>query len=123
MCASLGWSLIDLGFSKMEGFIESIYRDRERDRDRERQTETGRERGRETHRKIHTETQRHREAENKDKLDRYHQRNFENSKLMRNSGRVFLEKYIYICIRFLMYETLLWKLKVVSNILWRFFNI
>ena len=97
----------------MEGFIESIYRDREReterDRDRERQRETDRERGRETQRErhTHTETQRHREAENKDKLDRYHQRNFENSKLMRNSGRVFLEKYIYICIRFLMYETLL----------------
>ena len=84
----------------MEGFIESIYRDRERDRERqrqrERQTETGRERGRETHREIHTETQRHREAENKDKLDRYHQRNFENSKLMREILVEYFWKNIFI---------------------------
>ena len=59
--ASLGWSLIDLRFSKMEGFIESIYRDRERDRERqrqrERQTETGRERGRDTQRDTHRDTE------------------------------------------------------------------
>ena len=61
--ASLGWSLIDLRFSKMEGFIESIYRDREReterDRDRERQTEREGER----HRERDTHTQRHRDIE------------------------------------------------------------
>ena len=86
----------------MEGFIESIYRDREReterDRDRERQRETDRERGRETQRErhTHTETQRHREAENKDKLDRYHQRNFENSKLMRQILVEYFWKNIFI---------------------------
>ena len=59
--ASLGWSLIDLRFSKMEGFIESIYRDREReterDRDRERQTEREGERHRERERHTHRDTE------------------------------------------------------------------
>ena len=82
----------------MEGFIESIYRDRERDRERQRQRETDRDRQRERERdtEIHTETQRHREAENKDKLDRYHQRNFENSKLMRQILVEYFWKNIFI---------------------------
>ena len=33
-----------------------------------------------------------------------------------SGGRVFLIKYVYICIRFLMYEILLWQLKLVSTI-------
>ena len=43
-------------------------------------------------------------------------RNFENSKFMRYSGRLFLVKYSYICIRFLKYEVLFWQLKLVSTI-------
>ena len=70
----------------MEGFIESIYRDTEKDRDR--QTDRNRERGR--------ETQTQREAENKDKLGRYHQRNFENSKLVRQILVEYSWKNIFI---------------------------
>ena len=33
-----------------------------------------------------------------------------------NFGRVFLVRNMYICIKFLMYEILLWKLKLVSPI-------
>ena len=80
----------------MEGFIESIYRDRERDRERQRQRERDRQRQAEREGERHTETQRHREAENKDKLDRYHQRNFENSKLMRQILVEYFWKNIFI---------------------------
>ena len=72
----------------MEGFIESIYRDTEKDRDR--QTDRNREREGERD----TETQR--EAENKDKLGRYHQRNFENSKLVRQILVEYSWKNIFI---------------------------
>ena len=74
----------------MEGFIESIYRDTEKDRDRQtdRQTETEREGERDT------ETQT--EAENKDKLGSYHQRNFENSKLVRQILVEYSWKNIFI---------------------------
>ena len=65
-------------------------RETERDRARERDRQTQRERH------THTETQRHREAENKDKLDRYHQRNFENSKLMRQILVEYFWKNIFI---------------------------
>ena len=71
-------------------------RETERDRDRERDRQRQAEREGETHREIHTETQRHREAENKDKLDRYHQRNFENSKLMRQILVEYFWKNIFI---------------------------
>ena len=40
-----------------------------------------------------------------------------------DSGRVLLVKYIHICIRFFMYQTLFWQLNLVSTIRWRFFNI
>ena len=71
-------------------------RETERDRDRERDRQRQAEREGERHREIHTETQRHREAENKDKLDRYHQRNFENSKLMRQILVEYFWKNIFI---------------------------
>ena len=65
-------------------------RETETDRQTDRLTET--ERGRERH----TETQTENKAENKDKLGRYHQRNFENSKLLRQILVEYFWKNIFI---------------------------
>ena len=62
-----------------------IQRDREREREREREKESGR------------------IGQNSSKEFWKFQVNETNS-----DGKVFLVKYFYICMRFLMYETLLW---------------
>ena len=64
------------------------YTEIQRKTETDRQTETEREGERDT------ETQR--EAENKDKLGRYHQRNFENSKLVRQILVEYSWKNIFI---------------------------
>ena len=83
---------IDLSFSKMRRlywikFINA-YTQTEREREKERQ----------------------KERKNQEELDRVHQRNFWKFQINEtdSGGRVFLVKYVYIWIRFLMHEILLW---------------
>ena len=66
-------------------------------------------------RKIEREGERKTEREKESGRVRVHQRNFKVNET-NSGGRVFLVKYIHICIIFLMYEILFWQLKLVSII-------
>ena len=90
---------IDLSFSEKLRFywikVINTYANRERkiEREGERKTERVKESGR----------------------VRVHQRNFKVNET-NSGGRVFLVKYIYISVIFLMYEILFWQFKLVSII-------
>ena len=90
---------IDLSFSEKLRFywikVINTYANRERkiEREGERKTERVKESGR----------------------VRVHQRNFKVNET-NSGGRVFLLKYIYISVIFLMYEILFWQFKLVSII-------
>ena len=58
-----------------------------------------------------------RERKNQDELERVHEKNFENPKLMRQILTVNFWWNVFVYgLNFLMYETLLWELKLVSTI-------
>ena len=101
---------IDLSFSEMRRlyrikFINAYYTERESEREREREKERDRERKRDRQRESGWVGE---SSSNELWKLQFNETN--------SAGRVFPINYVYICLRFLIYEILLWQLLFVIKI-------